>query len=112
MATAEEQAIAAIDAAESMALANVALLQQMKKILPKPFDSLTDVAVKTNSQGIRVVAAGERKTVRKASAYSKKYGKAFKKVAPKYKKKSGGWMKDGFKRAQRAAHKEARKGRK
>jgi len=49
------------------------------------------------------------KKTRKASAYSKKYGRAFKKVAPKYKKKNGGWMKDGFKRAQKAAHRLAKR---
>ena len=52
----------------------------------------------------------EKKIKRKASAYAKKYGKAFKKVAKKYKKKSGGWMKNGFQRAQREAHKIARRG--
>jgi len=50
----------------------------------------------------------EKKVKRKASAYSKKYGKAFKKVAGKYKLKSGKWAKDGFKRAQKAAHKHAK----
>ena len=49
------------------------------------------------------------KRKRKASAYSKKYGRAFKKIAPKYKNKSGGWKKDGFKRAQKAAHREAKR---
>ena len=38
------------------------------------------------------------------SAYNSKYAKAFKKVAPAYKKKGGGWKKDGFKKAQKAAH--------
>ena len=52
-------------------------------------------------------AAPKRK--RQPSAYSKRYGKAFKSLSPKYKKKSGGWKKDGFVRAQRAAHKAARK---
>jgi len=51
----------------------------------------------------------EKKVKRKASAYSIKYGKAFKKVSKKYKKKGGGWMKDGFKRAQKAAHKLAKR---
>ena len=50
-----------------------------------------------------------KKTVRKVSAYQKAYGKNFKKVAPKYKKKGGGWKKDGFKRAQAEAHKLTRK---
>jgi hypothetical protein len=51
----------------------------------------------------------EKKAKRKASAYSKKYGRAFKRVAGKYKLKSGKWAKDGFKRAQKAAHKLAKK---
>ncbi len=46
---------------------------------------------------------------RKASAYSKKYGKAFKQLAPKYKKKSGGWKKNGFKNCSCAARKVAKK---
>ena len=56
----------------------------------------------------RMAAPVEKKVKRKASAYSKKYGKAFKKVAGKYKLKSGKWAKDGFKRAQKAAHKMAK----
>lgn len=55
-----------------------------------------------------VLAPMEKKVKRKASAYSKKYGRAFKKVAGKYKLKSGKWAKDGFKRAQKAAHKMAK----
>lgn len=49
------------------------------------------------------------KPKRKASASNKKYGRAFKKVAPRFKKKNGEWKKDGFKRAVRAAHKEAKR---
>lgn len=49
------------------------------------------------------------KPKRKASAYSKKYGRAFKSVASKYKLKNGSWAKDGFKRAQKAAHTAAKK---
>ena len=45
-----------------------------------------------------------KKVKRTASAYSKKYGRAFKKVQSKYKTKAGKWKKDGFKRAQKAAH--------
>ncbi len=51
---------------------------------------------------------GEKKK-RKKSAYSRKYGAAFKKVQGRFKKKSGGWMKDGFKRAQKEAHKIAKR---
>jgi len=46
---------------------------------------------------------------RKASAYSKRYGKAFKRLAPRYKKKSGGWKKNGFRLCAAAARKAARK---
>jgi len=46
---------------------------------------------------------------RKASGYSKRYGRAFKQVQGQYKTKSGSWMKNGFKRAQKAAHALAKK---
>lgn len=49
---------------------------------------------------------------RKASAYNKRYAKAFRSVSGRYKKKDGSWAKDGFKRAQRAAHKMAKGGKK
>lgn len=51
----------------------------------------------------------EPKPKRKASAYNKRYAAAFKKVAPDFKKKNGGWKKDGFKRAGAAARKIAKK---
>ena len=46
----------------------------------------------------------EVKKPRKVSAYSKRYAKAFKKLSPRYKLKSGRWKKNGFKLAVRAAH--------
>ena len=49
---------------------------------------------------------------RKASAYSKRYGKAFKKVSPDYKKKNGEWKVNGFRSAVRSAHKLAKSNRK
>lgn len=59
------------------------------------------------------VDAGKAKgRKRKVSAYSRAYGRAFKRVAPKYKKKNGSWKKDGFKRAQKEAHKLAGKSKK
>jgi hypothetical protein len=57
----------------------------------------------------KLAAPLEKKAKRKASAYSIKYGKAFKRVAGKYKLKSGSWAKNGFKRAQKEAHKVAKK---
>ena len=49
------------------------------------------------------------KRARKISAYQKAYGKNFKKVQGKYKKKNGSWKQDGFKRAQKEAHKLTKK---
>lgn len=46
---------------------------------------------------------------RKSSAYGRAYKRAFKRQAMKFKKQNGQWKKDGFKRAVRAAHKEAKK---
>ena len=72
---------------------------------------LESAGVPTNmaEEQSQVLAPIEKKAKRKASAYSKKYGRAFKRVAGKYKLKSGRWAKDGFKRAQKAAHKLAKK---
>ena len=67
-----------------------------------------DLTVDRGETPVRASAPRVR-TKRKASAYSKKYGKAFKKVQSKYKLKNGKWAKDGFKRAQKAAHKLAKK---
>ncbi len=46
---------------------------------------------------------------RRASAYSRKYKAAFKKVSSKYKNKNGTWKKGGFRSAVRAAHKAVKK---
>lgn len=58
---------------------------------------------------MRQAVAKTRKPKRKASAASKRYGRAFKRLAPKYKKKSGGWKKDGFKNCAAAARRAAKK---
>ena len=47
------------------------------------------------------------KAKRKASAYNRKYKAAFRKIAPRYKLKSGKWKAGGFKRAVKEAHKMA-----
>jgi len=57
----------------------------------------------------KVAISTKKKAPRKASEYSKKYAKAFKSIAPKHKKKSGGWKKDGYKRAVKAAHAKAKR---
>ena len=65
----------------------------------------TDVRDITSDRG----ESAPKKRKRKASAYSKRYSAAFKRLAPKYKLKSGAWAKDGFKRCGAAARKEAKR---
>jgi hypothetical protein len=55
------------------------------------------------------IAGAAPKIKRKASAYSKKFGKAFKKIQKKHKMKKGCWKKGGYKRCVREAHKLAKK---
>jgi hypothetical protein len=57
----------------------------------------------------KLAAPAERKVKRQASNYSKRYGRNFKRIAGKYKLKSGAWAKNGFKRAQREAHRLTKK---
>ncbi len=45
------------------------------------------------------------KKPRQPTAYNKAYSRAFKKVESRFKKKNGGWVKDGFKRCGAAARK-------
>ena len=65
-------------------------------------------ATKAGRKTVQTTVKTGKKVTRKASAYSKKYGRAVKQVQSKYKTKAGQWKKDGFKRAQKAAHKLAR----
>lgn len=58
---------------------------------------------------VGAVEAAKAPKGRKSSAYGRAYKKAFKRQAMKYKKQNGQWKKDGFKRAVKAAHKEAGK---
>ena len=58
---------------------------------------------------VRKHRQSHQKPKRKVSARSKKYGRAFKRLAPRYKKNNGSWRKDGFKRCVRAAHAECRR---
>jgi ribosomal protein L17 len=60
---------------------------------------------KTARRAYEKPASSSSKTKRAPSEYNKKFSAAFKKVAPKFKKKNGGWVKDGFKRAGAAARK-------
>ena len=68
---------------------------------------LLEAAKATPTKSLKA-AAGKKKK-RKVSSYQKKYGAAFKKLAPKYKTKAGKWKKDGFKRCAAAARKVAKR---
>lgn len=68
--------------------------------LPPPPDLATQM----------ITPSGTPKQKRTASPAQKRYGRAFKRLAPKYKKKNGQWKKDGFKRCVRAAHRACRSG--
>tara|TARA_Y100000401_G_C8319857_1_gene224643 strand:- start:1602 stop:1865 length:264 start_codon:yes stop_codon:yes gene_type:complete len=46
---------------------------------------------------------------RKNTAYQRRYKRAFRQIAPKYKLKSGKWKAGGFKKAVKQAHKEAKR---
>lgn len=93
LATTEEQAIAAIDAAEQLAIANINVIRQMKKLIPKPFDAITETAVRTQTAGIRGVAELERQTVRKVSSAARKsrknLSKALREANARLRKKNG-----------------------
>ncbi|GAJ07430.1 unnamed protein product [marine sediment metagenome] len=69
----------------------------------------TDVRDLTTDRGMVAPVEKAQKPKRKASAYSIRYGKMFKRVAPKYKLKNGSWAKDGFKRAGKEARRLAKK---
>ena len=71
------------------------------------------IAKKAGKASVKITAdttvKAAKKVKRKSSDYSIRYGKMFRKVAPKYKLKNGSWAKNGFKRAQKEAHKLAKK---
>jgi hypothetical protein len=54
------------------------------------------------------VTQGEPKKKR-SSAYSRRYKANFRKIAPRYKLKSGKWKRNGFRSAVRLAHKMSKK---
>ena len=60
-------------------------------------------------QEAKEIVADVRKAKRKASAYSRRYKAQFRKIAYKYKLKSGKWKAGGFKRAVKEAHRRAKK---
>ncbi len=65
-------------------------------------------SVKRTIDAVKSIPEVIEKRKRKSSAYSLKYGRAFKQIAPRFKKKDGSWKKNGFKNTQKAAHKLAK----
>jgi len=93
LATAEEQAIAAINAAETLALSNIQLLREMKSLLPSVARPLVEPGIRLQEAQIGLVASGERAVVRKTSSAAKKSRKALsaalKEANSKLRKKNG-----------------------
>ena len=56
-----------------------------------------------------VVQTSAKRVKRAGSAYNRKYKAAFKKIASKYKTKSGKWRNGGFRRAVKEAHRMVKK---
>ena len=82
-----------------------------KGINPMAARALAERACKPAARaGAVATVATVKKTVKRAkSAYSRKYKAAFRKIAPKYKLKSGKWKSGGFRRAVREAHRMVKK---
>ena len=55
------------------------------------------------------LAAEESKPKRKPTAANRAYSRAFKKLAPEFKLKSGSWKKNGFANCCKASHKMCKK---
>jgi len=93
LATAEEQALAAITAAEAMAIQNVQLVRQLKMLLPKNLQPLAGIAPTLAEQQIALVAQVERGVVRRTSSATRKSRKALsaalKEANSKLRKKNG-----------------------
>ena len=70
---------------------------------------LLQAAKQSGGSSKKTAPTRSKSAKRKPSAYSKKYSKAFKAVKSKHMKKSGGWKKDGYKKAVKAAHAKAKR---
>jgi len=69
------------------------------------------ISSERESEGSTLAARAETPVPKKrrASAYSRKYKAAFRRISPTYKNKNGTWRKGGFKAAVKAAHKAVKK---
>ena len=69
--TAEERALAAINAAEAMAIQNVQLIKSLKSMFPKQFQPLIGIAPDLAAQQFGIVAETQRQIVKKVSRTKK-----------------------------------------
>lgn len=99
-------------ASSGEALCGVMRLALIEKGVPAPIANvLAERACKPAARaGARQTVSTAKKAVKRTtSAYNRKYKAAFKKLAPKYKLRSGKWKKGGFKSAVKAAHRMVKK---
>lgn len=68
-------------------------------------DMKENMSVEAVSKSSGRMKAKAEANKREATAYNKRYSKFFKQVKGDYKKKGGGWKKNGFRRAVKEAHK-------
>lgn len=93
--TKEEQAIAAINAAETMALSNVQLIRQLKSMLPASVRPLVEPAITLQEAQIGAIASVEKAVVRKVARTArqrkqdKKKSKAWAEANEKGRKNNG-----------------------
>lgn len=95
--------------------------EQLAKLLVSIADTLLEVPARATGLDPGIVQAFVQGTTtgaveaakapkgKKLTAYQRRYKAAFKRIAPRYKKKNGEWKADGFRKAVKLAHKEAKK---
>ena len=99
-------------ASSGEALCGVMRQALIEKGVPSPIANiLAERACKPAVQAAakQTVSTAKKAVKKTSSAYNRKYKASFKKIAPKFKLKSGKWKKNGFKAAVRAAHKAVKK---
>ncbi len=69
----------------------------------------SDLVGEPGSPGIMSTSAEEMPKKKRSTAYQRRYKSNFKKIANRYKLKSGKWKKGGFKAAVKLAHKMSKK---
>ena len=87
-------------------MATVTMTLEEYEALASLVRSMTDPMAEMAAESTNVP---EQPKKPKNTAYQRRYKRAFRKIAPKYKLKSGKWKAGGFKKAVKQAHKEAKR---